>query len=462
MQLKTNYFFNIIIVLIFLCNIEAIYGQRNFTLYHLEGIPQTHYMNPSFRPSSAINISLPLGMQSVGLSHNGFTLGHLLHERSQDDSLDIRPEIAIEEMKELNHINLDVQNELLGFGFRLGQKNFFSFSATHRMQLNFLYPKDLFRLAFEGNGGSLLGERASFDGFGLNLNSYMEYAFGYNRIIWDSLMVGARVKFISGITNIHTEKSVLGLYTDPDNFELTVDASTRVNSSNVSHILERVYNDELPVEYAYNFNNFGIGFDLGASYAINDKFLLSASVNDLGFINWKTNNVNYVSDDIDYTFRGVELSSFIQDSVDGFNQAMDSIENVFAQTQNNDSYTTSLYTRFYLGGRYQINDKIGATVLMYNEIVNKKYRAGLYVGVNAKLGEWLSASVNYGYYGRSWSNLGIGFSLRGGPVQYFLGLDNINAIINPYNHRNVHVTTGLGVMIGKPDKDREKSSVKFL
>lgn len=439
-----------------------LYSQRNFTLYHLEGAPQNHYMNPSFKPASDINISLPIGMQSASISHSGFALNDLIHPRAEDDSLEVRLDLAIEEMADLNHFNLDVQNELLGFGFRVGE-NYFSLGILNRMQFNLLYPKDLFKLIYEGNGRSLLGERASFDGMGLNVNSYMEYGVGYNRVIDEDLMIGGRVKFISGMANIHTERSIIGLYTDPETFDLTVDGSARVNSSNITTLM----NEENQMDfsqlspYATNFANFGLGFDLGATYVVSDKLKFSASMNDLGFINWKSNNLNYESEEIDFHYRGIELNGLLEDSLQVFQNLVDTLGNVFTASSDEDSYTTSLYTRFYLGGRYLINEKIGATVLLYNEIVNKRYRAGFHVGVNAKLGQWLSACVNYGYYGRSWSNIGIGFSLRGGPVQYFLGVDNIMGPIHFESQKNFHVTTGLTIMIGKPEADRDLGTLKF-
>jgi len=454
--------FSFLSVLFCVLSVDVVNAQRNFTLYHLEGTPQTHTMNPSFRPSSNVNVSIPaLGMHSVGISHSGFKLNQLLQERSQDDSLEINPRAAIDAMRDLNHINIDMMNELFGFGFRVKQ-SYFSFSAVNRMQFNLLYPKDLFELALEGNGRELLGERASFDGLGLNFNSYIEYNFGYNRIFNDNLMIGARVKLLSGIANVNTSRSIIGLHTNAENFDLTADGSIRINSSNLAQFFEEDGSEEIPYQYAYNFRNRGFGVDAGVSYVMTEKLLLSLSMNDLGFINWRDNTRNFVSNDVDYTFRGVDLKGLEEDSLDVFDQLADSLVNVFSQTENTDTYRTSLYTRFYIGGRYQLTDWLGATALLYNEIVNRKYRAGLHVGVNAKLGQWLSGSLNYGYYGRSWSNIGFGLSLRGGPIQYFIGVDNILIGLNPAAHKNAHITTGLTLMFGKPDKEKPPGSLKFM
>lgn len=464
-MITTNYSTKLIAVLAFVLFSQSFLAQRNFSLYHLEGSPQRHYINPAFRAGSNVNVSFPVfGMHSIGLSHSGFTINDLFHERAQDDSLEVRPEEAIRKMARLNHINFDVKNELFGFGFRVDD-NYFSFSVMNRFQFNFLYPKDLFKFVVEGNGRDLLGERADFDELGLNMNSYIEYAVGYNRKLFDDLMIGARVKLISGIANINTSRSRIGIYTDPETFDLTLDGTMRINTTNVAAFGEDedLSNEFNPLDYITGFSNFGIGVDAGASYEFEDKLTLSASVTDLGFINWQSNNQNYETNDISYTFRGVEMNGFFDgdDDNDAFDNLLDTLGNVFNQYENTDSYSTSLYTRFFIGGSYKLNEQLRATAMLYNEIVNRRYRAGLNVGVNAKLGEWLSASLQYGYFGRSWSNVGFGLHLRGGPIQYFVAVDNVLIATNPFGQKNAHFSTGISFMIGKPDKEKEAGNLKL-
>ena len=61
------------------------------------------------------------------------------------------------------------------------------------------------------------------DGLGLNFNSYMEYSAGYSQKIGKRLTIGSRVKTLSGIANVKTRKSVLGLTTNEDTYALTLD-----------------------------------------------------------------------------------------------------------------------------------------------------------------------------------------------------------------------------------------------
>lgn len=437
------------------------FSQRNFSLYNLDNTPQAHYLNPSFRPGSNFYMSFPLGMQSFGVSHSGFTVNDLIKTRSYDDSLELRPDIAIEKMAKVNHINVELQNELFGMGVRF-KKNYISLNVTNRMQFNFLYSQDLFKFALQGNGKEFIGQRASLDGLGVNLNSYIEYGIGYNREINPKLTVGARFKLLSGIANVHTSKSQLGIYTDPEDFDLTIDGAMRVNTSNVAPFYEDTTGTFMNngYEYAYNFANKGFGFDFGATYQLSKKLQVNASVVDVGFINWKSNTKNYVSNEVNYTFQGVDLNGFFTDSVDVLERLTDSLEQVFSQTENTESYSTSLYTRFYIGAQYQLNKQFNGNILFYNEFVNKRYRPGLIMSLNTKLGQWLTASVNYSIYGRSYSNLGFGLSIRGGGIQWYVASDNVLGFLFPQGTKNLHFMTGFGIMIGKPDKDKGKTATR--
>jgi hypothetical protein len=434
------------------------FAQRNFSLYNMDNTPQAHYMNPAFKPMSNVYISFPLGMQSFGVSHSGFTYQDIIR-RKNDTLMELTPATAISKMAKINHINVEAQNEIFGLGLRI-KKNYFSFAVMNRTQFNFMYSRDLFKFAFEGNGRDFLGERISLDGLGVNLNSYIEYGLGYNRQWNDKLSVGARFKLLSGIANVHTKKSQLGIHTDAETFDLTIDGSMRVNSSNVMHIANDTtgQNAMNMYEYAYNFKNMGFGIDAGANYKFSDKFSINASVVDLGFINWKTNTQNYVSNDVNYTFKGVDFNGFFQDSTVIFDRLSDSLEQVFSYAENTESYRSSLYTRFYIGGKYELNKKFSLHGMLYNEFVNKRYRPGAIVSANAHLGQWLTASLNYSVYGRSFANVGFGLSLRGGPIQFYIVSDNLLAFMLQTSAKNVHIMTGMGILFGKPDKERKRSA----
>lgn len=444
----------LVIFLLGLFLLEGLWAQRNFTLHQHQHTAQAIHVNPAFRPNARFYVNVGLGMHSFGLNHSGFTLNQLLFERDYDDSLEFRPAEAINAMARINHINLDFNNELIGFGLRLG-KTYFSLTATNRFQFSFIYPRDLFRFVFEGNGASLLGQRADLDGLGLKMNAYMEYALGMNRtFLDDKLTVGARFKLLSGIANIHTARSELGIYTDSTTFDITIDGVMHAYSSGLSNYENSDFRN-LGFTYLTRFPNMGFGLDLGATYQLSDMLDFSASVIDLGFIRWKTDNKNYISNNVNYTFEGVDINQFLADTAGFVDNFTDTLRGIFNASENDEAYRTSLNTRFYFGARFKVADMVHLNALWFNEFILGRYRPGFSLGGTIKLKEVLSVSANYSMYGRAYGNIGLGINMRLGPVQFFAMTDNIMGVLNFSGSKNWHVNLGMSMCFGKPDKKKK-------
>lgn len=437
------------------------YAQKNLSLYNLRGTPQAFTVNPAFLPKSKIYISLPLGMMNFGVTNSGFSFNDLFTKRD-DDSLVFNTEKVINGLDKTNFVAFESNVEIFGLGLKLSD-TYFNFTVNSKLQTNFVYPKDVLKLAFEGNGKSFIGQRASLDGLGINLNAFTEFAFGVSKEINDKLSVGGRFKLISGIANFNTRETNLGLTTDPTTFALTIDGSAEINSSNLSQFMNDSTSSsgDLVKDMTssfFNFANKGLGLDLGATYKIDDKFSVNASIVDLGTIHWNTNVTSYKTNNFNFTFEGFDLANYGQDSTDIAEQMRDTIPKVFNYEENNDPYTTSLYTKIYLGGNYQINKSINAGAVLLNEFVKGKYNPSFSLSINASLKNWLSATLNYSIMNKTFANIGAGVSLKGGPVQFFIMSDNILAFINPLNARTFHICGGMSIFIKeKREKTKDKN-----
>ncbi|MCE3296577.1 MAG: Sporulation protein [Crocinitomicaceae bacterium] len=459
-----------IIVLLGIFSGSLLFGQKNFSLYHLKGIPQAVYVNPSFVPKSKIYLSLPLGMMNFGVSNSGFSFNDLFTKRS-DDSLVINTQKVLEEMDDLNYFNVENSIELFGLGLKL-KDMYINFNVSSKVQANFIYPKGLFQFALEGNGKNFIGQRASLDGIGINLNAYTEIGFGISKEISDKLSVGGRVKLLSGIANITTRETRLGIYTDPTTYALTIDGFADISSSNISQF----YDDTISSSQTkmknlqssiLNFANKGFGLDLGATYKVSDKLSVNASLVDLGSIRWSNNVTSYKTNEFEFTFEGVDLNEYFseQENDSSGNRMLDdlkdSIPKMFNYEENNEAYSTSLYTKFYIGANYEITKAFNVGGVIINEFVKGKYRPGVSLAANVSLKSWLSATLNYSIYNKTYSNIGVGLSLRGGPIQFYLMTDNVLAFTNTLNAKNVNLTGGMSIFIKERDKKKkEKTEVE--
>ena len=423
-------------------------AQNNFGFYGgLQKMPQAHAYNPAFSPENKIHFSIGTGMHSFGFSHSGFTLNDILVERAQDDSLVLSPSNAVSKMAKLNHLGFNVQNELLSFGMKI-RKTYFSVGLYNRLSVQFAYPKDFFSLMVEGNGGSLLGQRADMDGLGIYANSYAELAFGANREFGDKLKLGARVKLLSGIGNVTTKKSVLGLTTDETTFDLTLDGELDLRTSGLP--INGLIYDPLT---ALTARNKGFAFDFGASYQLSEKLMLSASLLDLGSINWTQNVQNYKRSSFSYTFEGVDLNQAINDT-SYFETLVDTLEQIFKVEGNNDSYRAILPVRFIMGANFELTSMFGAGAFLFSDFTNGKYRPTLLLQGSLNLKDLFLLNMSYSVSARSATNLGISIGVKGAGMAFFLSSDNVFGFIAPAYSKNFHISTGLAFCIGR-DKDKD-------
>jgi hypothetical protein len=427
-------------------------AQRNYAFYSFQNLSQSHYYNPAFRGTNKFFISLPIAMQSLGATNSGFNVNDLFSVR-QDDSVYFDATKALSRMNPLNYFDVHMQNEIIGFAF--GTKKFYmSFSATHRTNFQLAYPRDLIQLVVEGNGGGLLGKRASLDGLGVNLNSYIEYAYGFNRKFGEKLVVGGRVKFLSGMANVSTRKSKLGLTTNEENYALTLDGALDLRSSGIYPI---VFEDADPMSLlknALSFKNFGTAMDIGVTYKLTENLKISTSVLDAGFISWKEDVHNFKKEDVDYTFDGVDMNQALRDSA-YFDKFLDTLKEIYRIEENTEAYTAALPVRIIVGANYKLNKVMNVGTYLFNDFSNKKYRPTAIVSTTFKLGKLFQVNTNYMATTNSFANLGLGACLKGAGMQFYVSSDNILGVFNPYALKNVHVSAGFNFCIGRV-KDSDK------
>ncbi len=442
---------NIVLSLLVVATSTPLFSQSDLTLFNMNNLSQSMSVNPAFRPKANVFVNLP-GV-SFGLLNSGFGAADLF---TADQKSLITDDSFFKSMKPLNYIQTQLRLELFGFGFRV-KKNYFTFNVSNNLSQEFDYTPDFLQLLIQGNGGGLAGHRASFDGLGIHVTDYTSFAFGYNREVNDKLVVGGKIKLLSGVANINTAKSTLGFTTGINGTSVGFDGSAFIRSSNLGVALDTTKQTKFPVESAFNFSNLGLALDLGVTYKVAEKVTLSASIIDLGYISWKNDVKNYELKKFDYTFNGVDASSVLTDTTDVFKKISDTLTNMFKTEQSNTAYSTTLATRFYIGGTYHLNKYFNAGVLWYSQFVRNQYRPAVVLSTTVNVKSWLSASVNYGMYAKSNSNLGFGLSLRGGPLQFYVLTDNILAPFNLGGTRSASFSLGLNLTFGK-GKDRVKKS----
>lgn len=423
------------------------FAQQDLTAYYMDGLPQSTYGNLTNSFNGKLFIGLPgLSSTYAMYSNNSFAWSDVIEKRN--DSLFLGFPRLIDNLSEKNYISFAASTDLLAFGIKIGKKSTLLLNVTEKISFKFLYPKDLIQFIDQGNSG-FSDNTANFEGLGINFTHYREYGIGFNRsFLDDKLVLGARAKYLYGMENIDSKKTDISIFTDPQTYEINAKGNIRYNTSGL--------NDSIGDAAAYLFskNNHGFGLDISGSYQISEKLGVNASVIDLGFINWKEDVKNYVNNDGEFNFNGINIDEFILNEVDSsgntsFDRVIDSIGEAFELEEEVADYRSSLTSRIYLGATYQITEKGMIGGLVQTEFFRNKINPSITLSYNHKFSNLFHASASYTIINNSFNNLGGGIVFHPGPIQFYMIADNILGAFQPQNTQHMQLRLGLNVVIGK-------------
>lgn len=436
-----NYLALFALLLFMVGNVKA---QQDFTFYNFNDVPQSAYSNPSNQFNGKFYIGIPiLSSNYYSLSNSGFAYSDAVKKNGDSLLLDFNSLIA--ELEEENFTSFNAQIELLSFGIALGNRTQLNFNVTEHVNFRFNYTRDFVRFIYEGNG-SFEDNTADFKNIGFGFNHVREFGVGVSHQFTNKLRLGTRLKYLYGLENVYSRKTDLSLTTDPETFALTANADVEINTSG----FDGVSGDN----YFSGRNNSGFGIDFGANYELNKRLSFNASVLDLGYINWNYNTKNYVIEEGEYTYSGIEIDAFTanEDSTSGetsFDRVLDSLEQAFEIDENEEGYTTPLTTRIYLGANYKLSEKTIVGGIIQSEFFQGNIKPSFTVNANHKVfAKWLTVGASYTVINRSYNNLGIGLNINPGPVQFYVVSDNVLGAFRPQHARYAQVRFGINFIFG--------------
>ncbi len=463
---KSRYFLTSIYFLGLLLNQLSVFGQQNNTFYLMHDVPQTNLLNPAVQIKCKWFVGIPLLTSTqLNYSNSTFSFNELFSTSNGSASLDIGG--IYENIRKTNLLSTELHLDLISVGYRFNDY-YINFNIAEKINAALTYPGSIMDLAWKGNT-QFLGETAKFNNLRTHTVHYREYALGVSKV-WDAYNIfGIRAKLLFGKASIYSGKSKASLYTDPNTFDLHVEADILVNGSlpltitqnSEGNISGTELGDINLVSYLMNGKNKGFALDLGWIHKYSEDITLSASLLDLGFIRWKSdvNNVR-LSGSFDYAGTGIG-SDF--NSVNYMSELSDSIMDAFDQTVTQDKYYSWLPTQIYLGGMYQYTPKLGIGAVNRNVIYRNKLHSSLTLSANTTIWEKLSASLSWSYLNNTYKNIGIGLAWHGRGLQFHAISDNLLGVFKPLNARNLNLRFGFALLLGCP-KNREeelKMSNKF-
>ncbi len=458
MQIKKIVFLILVFVALLSYRLKA---QADMTTHFMEAIPQANYENPAMIPDLKFHFSVP-GLSSVYLeaANSGFHFRNVIENRG-DSSYLLIDELVNERLNNNNHLALHYAHEILSFGINFDERMYFSFDVSEHFNTRITYPKELIALPYRGNG-AYLGETVELSPLSFKATHYREYAAGASWQEPGHWSAGARFKLLFAKSNFWAEEAYASLYTHPDGYALEAEAEflghATLPPGVVLEEIDSITGEFNIREYLMNTDNWGAGFDFGFNYKINNDFSVNASIIDLGTINFQGNTYNYSNERTKVSFDGFDAyryTNMTDSSIkEDIRNTLDSITDRFNITNDEESYTMPLTTRFYVGGRYHLSDKQQLGLLFRGQFFDGTFWPAVTASYNHRFGRALSLAASYTATHDSYLNIGIGAAVNAGPLQFYLSSDNWMAALIPERTRFLNIRFGLNVVIKQKGEDR--------
>jgi hypothetical protein len=434
-------------------------AQYDQTIYNLPTVIQKNQANPAFIPKMKYHFGVPgLSSMYAGFGNSGFSYSQVFTRRG-DDSLIFNSTELLNALGTKNNFHVNVSEQWLNAGYKWNEY-YFSLSVSDIVDVNLNYPKELVQFAVKGNG-DYIGKTADFGGTSLRYLHYREYAFGAAMEVDKKLNVGAKVKFLFGKSGINTKNLDAKITTTENTFALTTESNILINSSMPKSWYDGGGEDVSNKKYLFYTGNFGLAFDMGASYKYDSKISFSASVIDLGYIQFERFTKNFANDNVTWTFEGIDLWNFEGiDSTEVDNKITaigDSLMDKFKLTTESSKFKTMLTAKIYLAGNYKLSQKEDLGIVLRSEIYDKVWRPAFTASYSYKVNDKFAAMASYTIASRAYFNIGLGMVYNWAPIQVYLTTDNFVGIFVPDLVRTTNIHFGVNIIF--PEKSSGRSLI---
>lgn len=434
-------------------------AQQTNTMYYMPRLPQMSFMNPAFQPECTFYLGLPAVSEvNLNLGNNTLAYNDIIMESPVNDSLItfLHPDADLDDflgqLKPSNSLFTEFSTNLFGFGFRAGS-NYFSFHVREKSAFSFGYPRDFMSFLLKGNT-NMKGQTMDFSNFNLFTNHHLEYSLGYSGKVGDKLGFGIRVKYLNGIANLKSDDFNLELYTSPSGDSLSLHSNIDMRGSLPAEVepdsmglIDQVNQIEPTVNDI--FANPGFALDFGVSYQITDALELSASVNDLGFINYNNYVHNYTANG-NFAFTGVDVESEIsgEGNFDPAQQIADSLKDQISLAYEENQFLHFLGPRIYVGANYSVGERVDFGLVSRTRFFAGRMHQSFTLSANTRPIRGVSFSASYSVMNRAYNNLGLGVGLRLGPFQVYAVSDVVSAGLWPEKTQAANLRLGLNLVFG--------------
>lgn len=421
-----------IITIVLLVLVQIGYSQEEIASFFYPDLIQSGQLNPAFTTND--RFSLGIGSTYLHLDVRGPKIRDLYRAKKYF--------AAVRQSLTRNYLSTDASIHAFDVGFTIKDWDIRTgYNSNFRAFFNF--SPDIGKLIKDGNG-DLIGK--TFDiGPELFMRNISEFYVGFSKPVYDQYRIGANLKILNGAFDISTAKSEFNITTKEEYYQLELETDYLINTS--YNNLEFSVKELIPFAQALQ-DNIGVSADIGFQY-IGEKYKISTSILDIGWITWSSNPSNYRTQG-KYEFNGLTFDDFQKDSL---SLNLDKLKGLFDVRLTNNNYTTFTPIKFNIMGEYEHNRWVFGAIA-YVEM--KQLRVLPAFGISAKTKIWdaWELGAQYSIKNRTYTNFGLSSVLNLGPIQMYALTDNIIGPFLGLNKRTINFRVGINISVNRKEEPK--------
>ena len=443
------------LIILFIClNLCAI-AQIGLGPAMLPQLAQGNQYNPAFFGEGEFQISLPSFYG--GYQNQHFKLSEVLSNEGNVLTLDMQ---NLQRLGREDGLDLQSQIGLETFGFAYQHKNWrIAVNQAFRMKNLFSMNATTAQFLLDGNA-AFIGETVAFD-VQQDLMIYNELSLGLAYRVLEQFTIGSRLKYLSGIAGVNTSQNNLRAQTDAETFDLSLSGIHQFNTAGL--YVNDGDNESLIQKFKlgqsfFNENN-GLALDFGLDVRVNEWIDVSASVINLGKIDWVEETKSFVSSG-NRSFDGFSLEPLLDATEVNLSEFVDSINTTFAFEEGRSDFETQLPAQYYLHGRFQLRD-IGQLAVIYGlQTFKDRNDHSAAINLSRSFGKNFNLGAQYSYYHQASHALGlhaianVPFGKWAGAQIYFM-TDNVLAAFDALNARAYNMRVGVNLTFNTVQQELE-------
>lgn len=365
--------------------------------------------------SISVNGEFELGSSAIQNSFiNKYIYGGYIDQNMKD--------AADKKMKLYNVFGTNINYDVSAF---FGRNPKYSYLIGYKDQqiVNATFTKDLYELAYYGNQ-PYLGQTKSFAGSNLNSLRFQELKLGF---IWHKIdttaKIGASVSILRGQQLFYIKANDnSSLYTNYNGTELLF-------NSNFSMALGDTTNRKNPLAFSGIGASADIFFETPYKSSIGRSSVLTVNVNNLGFLHWFDQSIQYSSDST-FRFSGYHINN-IKDLSDSTlkNISKDTIVRR-ATNARHQSFNTNIPTNLLLINKIIFTNKFSQS-FGFRYVFHANYRPYLFIESDYAFTSKINMSLHVGYGGYSKINVGLAFVYSSKWWFFKIGSNSLQGYIAP-------------------------------